>query len=63
VPMTGTSLPCVPPSLSALRGEAAAGALEVDAEGITTPAAQAQVYGLYGLYVQPVQDGLDIPDI
>jgi hypothetical protein len=40
--------------------------LEVDAEGITTPAAQAQVYGLYGLYglyVQPVQDGLDIPDI
>src|ERR1035441_7890620 len=36
-----------PPSLSALRGEAAAGALEVDAEGITTPAAPTPVYGLY----------------
>jgi hypothetical protein len=39
---------------------ATAGGLEVDAEGITTPAAQTQVYGLYRL---DVQDGLDIPDI
>jgi hypothetical protein len=39
------------------------GPLEVDAEGIATPAAQASVYGLYRLHVQPVLDGLDIPDI